>query len=248
MIKIRNLNKQFDEKMILSDINLDVAEAEIVAILGPSGSGKSVFLRHLIGLLKPDSGTIEIDSVDMVHVKEKELLKMRKNIGYLFQEGALFDFMTIYENLAFPLEEHTHLSHRQIDEKIKEMLKLVGLHDVEHKFPVELSGGMRKRAALARAVILGTKFLFCDEPTSGLDPIRSFDISNLIKDISRRLHCTTIITSHDIPNSLRMADRLVIIHEGRFVAIGTQKELLSSKDAFIQEFLNRSCLNNVLAR
>ena len=236
MIKVSGLFKQINGQVILDDINLEVKDGEILVVLGESGAGKSVLLKHLIGLLKPDRGRIEIDSADIIKLSEPELLKLRKGIGYLFQEAALYDFMNVYENIAFPLEEHTDLSEEEIARKIRDMLKLVGLEGVGAKYPVELSGGMRKRAALARAVILGSKTLFCDEPTSGLDPIRSRDISNLIRDLSRQFRCTTVIASHDIMNSFRIADRLALIHEGRLILTGTKKDFESSNDAFVREF------------
>lgn len=236
MIKVSHLNKTINGQAILKNINLEIKEGEILVILGESGAGKSVLLKHLIGLLKPDKGSIEMGSVDITKLSENELLDMRRNIGYLFQEGALYDFMTVYENVAFPLEEHTDLKDKEISRKVKNMLKLVGLEGVEEKYPVELSGGMKKRAALARCVILNSKILFCDEPTSGLDPIRSRDISDLIRNISRQFECTTVVTSHDVENSFRIADRLALIRDGELVVTGTQEELKNSKDSFVKEF------------
>lgn len=237
MIEVSHLMKRFNGQKVLEDINLSVAEGELWVILGDSGAGKSVLLQHLIGLMKPDQGTISIDGQDITKLSEQQLLEVRKKIGYLFQEGALYDFMNVYENVAFPLEEHTHLDEKHIFEKVKNVLETVGLSDVGAKFPSELSGGMKKRTALARAVILDSKILFCDEPTSGLDPILSRDISDLICHIARQLNCTTVITSHDIKNSLRIADRLALVHQGRLIAAGTKEQLKSSQDPFIQDFI-----------
>ena len=237
MIKASHLFKSFNDQRVLDDVSLEVKDGEIVAVLGESGAGKSVFLKNLIGLLKPDQGTILIDSVDITQLPERELLKIRQKVGYLFQEGALYDFMSVFENVAFPLREHTDLDEDTIIKKVHEALKLVDLEDVDEKYPAELSGGMKKRVGLARAIILNTKILFCDEPTSGLDPIRSRDISDLIQNIARQLKCTTVITSHDIRNSFRIADRLAIIHEGKLVAVGTKDELQSYKNNFVQEFI-----------
>ncbi len=237
MIEVSHLMKRFNGQMVLEDINLSVAEGELLVILGNSGAGKSVLLQHLIGLMKPDEGTVSIDGQDITKLSEQQLLQVRKKIGYLFQEGALYDFMNVYENVAFPLEEHAHLDEKQISLKVKNVLQTVGLSDVGGKFPSELSGGMKKRAALARAVILDSKIIFCDEPTSGLDPILSRDISDLICHIARQLNCTTVITSHDIKNSLRIADRLALVHEGRLIAAGTKQEFKSSKDPLVQEFI-----------
>lgn len=237
MIKVTNLLKEIDNQVILNNISIDVKKGEILVILGESGSGKSVLLKHLIGLLRPDKGTIEVKGIDITKCSEKKMLNIRKDIGFLFQEGALYDFMTVFENVAFPLQEHTKLNKERISKKVYEILNMVGLEEAAGKFPAELSGGMKKRVALARSIILDSKILFCDEPTSGLDPIKSRDISNLIYDISRKLECTTIVTSHDVHNSFRIADRLALIREGKIVFMGTQKELQSSKDFFMKEFL-----------
>ncbi|OGX10245.1 MAG: ABC transporter ATP-binding protein, partial [Omnitrophica WOR_2 bacterium GWA2_53_43] len=167
-----------------------------------------------------------------------ELLGLRKDIGYLFQEGALYDFMNVFENIAFPLREHTVFDGKIIREKVENILKLIGLEGAGGKYPVELSGGMKKRVALARAVILDSRILLCDEPTSGLDPLRSRDISDLIRDVARKLHCTTVVTSHDIQNSLRIADRLALLQDGRIAAVGTPSEFKASNNVFVKEFIS----------
>ncbi|MDD3375010.1 MAG: ATP-binding cassette domain-containing protein [Candidatus Omnitrophica bacterium] len=238
MIKVSHLYKSFNDQPILKDVNFEVKEGEILAILGQSGVGKSVLLKHLIGLLVLDKGSIEIDSMDVTSFGEKDWLLLRKKMGYLFQDGALYDFMTIFENVAFPLKEHTKMNEQEIREKVRSTLNLVGLDDIEEKYPSELSGGMQKRAALARAVILNSKILLCDEPTSGLDPIRSRDIADAILNISRHFNTTTVITSHDMKNSFRIADRLVIMKDGSLVAQGTAREIESIDNAFVKEFLN----------
>ena len=237
MIRIKKLSKSFQDQVVLEDINLEIQEGEILTIFGESGSGKTVLLKHMIGLLKPDEGTIEIDSVDISGLRERELLKIRKNMGYLFQEGALYDFMNVFENIAFPLKEHTRFSSREIAEKVKQILKVVGLEGVEEKYPSELSGGMKKRVGLARAVILNSKILLCDEPTSGLDPLRSRDISDLIREVSKKMNCTTVITSHDVENSFRITDRLALIHKGKIGALGTPGELKKSENSLLKQFL-----------
>ena len=237
MIKVRGLSKSFGDHVVLKDVNVEIKDGEILAILGESGAGKSVFLQHLIGLFRPDQGTVEIDGRDVTHLSERSWPELRKNMGYLFQQGALYDFMTVFENVAFPLQEHTSLQAREIKVKVDEILEMFGFQEAARKYPAELSGGMKKRAALARAVVLGSKIIFCDEPTSGLDPMRSRDISDLIQRTSRRLKCTTVITSHDVPNSFRIADRLVVFREGVIIAVGTQQELLASSDQFIKEFI-----------
>ncbi len=237
MIRVSHLKKSFNGQLVLDDINLKINKGEIFVILGASGSGKTVLLKHLIGLIKPDTGTIEINSVDITKLNERQLLGIRKNIGYLFQEAALYDFLNVFDNVAFPLKEHTHLSKNEIAQKVRWILEMVDLIGSEYKYPSELSGGMRKRAGLARAVVMGSNMVFCDEPTSGLDPIRSKDISDLIKDISVRLGCTMVITSHDIRNAFRIADRLVLIHNGRIIVEGTKESFMKSRDPFVNKFL-----------
>lgn len=238
MIKVKGLFKRFGTQEVLRDINFAMIPGEIIVILGESGSGKSVLLRHLIGLLKPDRGSVEIGDRDITRLSERQLLNMRKDMGYLFQDGALYDFMTVFENAAFPLREHTKLKRSEIRARVRDMLKLVGLDEAAAKFPSELSGGMQKRAALARAVIMDSKILFCDEPTSGLDPIKSRSIMDLINTIARKIKCTTVIASHDIANSLRVADRILLIRDGRIVAEGPPEKMRSSGDAYLREFLD----------
>jgi phospholipid/cholesterol/gamma-HCH transport system ATP-binding protein len=237
MIEVEHLSKSFNGQPVLEDLSFSIADGEILVILGESGSGKSVLLKHLIGILKPDQGTIRVNGKDIVPLPERKLLGIRRDIGYLFQDGALYDFMTVYENVAFPLKEHTALKRRETVEKVTKILTQVGLAGALAKYPAELSGGMRKRAALARAVILDSKILLCDEPTSGLDPIKSREISNLIHGLCRDLKCTTVVASHDMENSLRIADRMILLRKGRIVARGTPDDMKSSQDAFIQEFL-----------
>lgn len=236
MIRVEHLYKSFNRQEVLKDINVDIAEGELLVILGESGSGKSVLLKNMIGLFKPDQGCVRINGEDITRMSERQLLGVRKKIGYLFQEGALYDFMNCYDNIAFPLREHTDFKEKVIREKIERILKLIDLEDVENKFPSELSGGMKKRVALARAICLDSKILFCDEPTSGLDPIRSRDISDLIRNVSKKLGCTTVVTSHDLPNSFRIADRCLILRNGAVVATGTPKEIQESDNATVREF------------
>jgi len=237
MIKVEGLYKKLGGQPILEDISFNVTGGEIVAILGLSGVGKTVLLKHLIGLFRPDKGRVIIDGVNIDALREDQLLKVRCNMGYLFQEGALYDFMDVFDNVAFPLREHTQLKTSQIALRVKEVLNLVDLDGVESKFPDELSGGMKKRVGLARAIVLGARVLLCDEPTSGLDPIRSHDISDLIAHVSRQIGSTTVITSHDVNNSLRIANRLIIIDERRIAAIGTGQQLKESSEPFVRQFL-----------
>jgi phospholipid/cholesterol/gamma-HCH transport system ATP-binding protein len=238
MIRIKDLTKRFNGHTVLDHMNLEIKDSEIIAILGESGVGKSVLLKHIVGIFKPDEGQVLIDDQDITQLSEKELLEIRKSMGYLFQEGALYDFMNVYDNVAFPLREHTDLTEDEIEKRVKDILKDIDLEGTEEKLPSELSGGMKKRVSLARAIIMDSKILFCDEPTSGLDPIHSREIADVIKKVSTKLKCTTILTSHDIPNSFRIADRLALIQNGKIVALGTQSELKQSNDKFVQEFIS----------
>ncbi|MDE2028655.1 MAG: ATP-binding cassette domain-containing protein [Candidatus Omnitrophica bacterium] len=237
MIKVEGLYKTLGDQPVLENINLDVNQGEIVAVLGLSGAGKTVLLKHLIGLVQPDKGRVIVNGVDFTSLSEEEMLKVRCEMGYLFQEGALYDFMDVYDNVAFPLKEHTGLKAAEISARVREVLKLVDLEGVEAKMPSELSGGMKKRVGLARAIVLGAKVLLCDEPTSGLDPIRSRDISDLIRHVSRQIGSATVLTSHDVGNSFRIANRLLIINDCRIAAEGTARQLKESKEPFVQEFL-----------
>ena len=237
MIKVEGLYKKLGEQPVLEDITFAVKEGEIISVLGLSGAGKTVLLKHLIGLFRPDKGRVVINGIDIDSLSENQLLKVRCDMGYLFQEGALYDFMDVYDNVAFPLREHTKLKPHEVTMRVREVLKLVDLEGAESKFPAELSGGMKKRVGLARAIVLGAKVLLCDEPTSGLDPIRSHDISDLIRDVSVQIGSTTVITSHDVNNSFRIATRLIIINECRIAAMGTAKQLKESQEPFVREFL-----------
>jgi len=237
MIKVEGLYKKLGALPVLEDITFDVSAGEIIAVLGLSGVGKTVLLKHLIGLFRPDKGRVVIDGVNIDSLSEDQLLKVRCNMGYLFQEGALYDFMDVYDNVAFPLREHTRLKSGEITARVREVLKLVDLDGAESKLPDELSGGMKKRVGLARAIVLGAKVLLCDEPTSGLDPIRSRDISDLIRHVSQQIGSTTVMTSHDVHNSFRIASRIIIINENRIAAMGTARQLNDLQEPFVREFL-----------
>jgi len=237
MIRISGLVKMFNGVTVIDGMDLTIPTGEILAVMGPSGTGKTVLLQHLAGLLTPDAGTVEIDGQDIGALNDTELLLFRHRIGYLFQEGALFDFMTVEENVAFPLKEHTRLKPTEIRTKVNEFLELVDMAGQGDKYPSELSGGMKKRVALARAMVGDAKVLLCDEPTSGLDPMRSRDISELIRRLSKKLGCTTVLTTHDVINALRTADRAVVLNEGRIVADGDETVLRSSVNAFVKEFM-----------
>ena len=238
MIKAQGLSKSLGGEKVLDNISFDVATGEVIALLGPSGTGKTVLLKHLIGLMLPDQGRVLIDGVDISRMSDEDLLDVRKSMGYLFQEGALYDFMDVFNNVAFPLKEHTDFTKEKISARVHEVLSMVDLEDVDTKMPSELSGGMKKRVGLARAIVLKPKILLCDEPTSGLDPIRSRDISNLILSIARKINATAVITSHDIENSFRIADRLILLNEGHIIAMGTKDQMRANQEPFVKEFIH----------
>lgn len=235
-IEIKNLVKYFDGKKVLDDINLKIDKGIFFTLMGVSGQGKTVFLQHVIGLLKPSQGSIIIDGQNIVGLRERELLDIRRNAGYLFQEGALFDYLNVYDNLALPIREHTKIDEQEISKMIRVALEEVELEAVEEKFPSQLSVGMRKRVALARAIILKPRLLLCDEPTAGLDPATGFAISRLILKLCRELKTTTLVVTHDIMNFFDISDKIGIIHDGRIVAIGTQEEIRKAEDPLIKRF------------
>lgn len=238
IIEVDGLIKSFGGQKVLDDISFKVKRGEILVILGESGTGKSVLLKHLVGLIKPDKGSIIIDGEEITGLKEKRLLQLRKKMGYMFQEGALYDFMNVYHNIAFPLKEHSRLTSEEIGEKIRKLLKLIDLEGIETKYPAELSGGMKKRVALARSLVFDSKILFCDEPTSGLDPIRSRDISDLIREVTHQQHCTTIVTSHDISNAFRIADRALLLKNGKIELMGSKQDFIDSDNTFVRTFID----------
>ncbi|WP_027389110.1 ABC transporter ATP-binding protein [Chrysiogenes arsenatis] len=237
MIHIRNLQKSFGEKHVLRGINLDIPAGKITVVIGGSGSGKSVFLKHLLGLIKPDSGSITVDGIELTGLRGRELVEFRKRFGMLFQEAALFDSLSVAENIAFPMVEHTPWNVAERKRRVREKLDMVGLGEIEHQFPAELSGGMRKRVGLARAIAIDPKIILYDEPTTGLDPIMSHQVNALIRETNDRLGLTSVVISHDIRGALRIADQLVMLHFGAILQAGTPAEILASENETIQEFL-----------
>jgi phospholipid/cholesterol/gamma-HCH transport system ATP-binding protein len=236
-IEAFELKKYFGKQKVLDGVTFGIPEGEITMIMGPSGTGKSVFLRHVVGLMFPDSGDIKVDGHSVPHLSNDELLELRQNVGMLFQDGALFSSMNLYDNVAFPLRQHTKRTEKDIHDIVYARLKEVGLAGADKKYPNELSGGMRKRAGFARALVMEPKILLFDEPDSGLDPVRTALLSQLIKEISTRYQCTSIIISHDVNNVRQVADNLAVLYAGKCVAFGSQKEIKESKDPFIQQFL-----------
>lgn len=239
MIKILDLYKSFNGQEVLKGINLEIEDGKTTVILGPSGCGKSVLIKHILRLLLPDSGSIIIDGKDITKIDAKEMNSILKKLGVLFQGGALFDSMTIEENVAFPLCEHKKLSRSEIAEKVRESLLLVGLSGTEKKYPSELSGGMRKRAAMARAIVMEPQILIFDEPTTGLDPITSDQIDNLIIEFNRKLNITNIVISHDIPGTFKIAHKIAMMYSGKIIEEGTPEEFRRSTNPIVRRFLER---------
>jgi phospholipid/cholesterol/gamma-HCH transport system ATP-binding protein len=236
-ISIRGLTKSFGSQTVLEDITFDVPKGHITLILGPSGTGKSVFLKHLVGLLKPDRGEIWIGDKNVPALNEKELYKVRRKFGVLFQDGALFGSMNIYDNVAFPLREHTKKSEKEIKDICSEKLEMVGLQGAEKKLPGEISGGMKKRAGLARALVLDPEIVLFDEPDSGLDPVRTAFLNELILDLNRQLKATFMVVTHDIATSRRVADFIGMLYRRNLVKFGPAKEMFESDIPVVQQFL-----------
>ncbi|QJA06653.1 ABC transporter ATP-binding protein [Thermosulfurimonas marina] len=237
MVELIDLHKSFGEQKVLAGVNLKIPRGRLTFIMGRSGTGKSVLLKHMIGLLRPDRGKILIDGEDVTDYSPAQWQRLRRRFGFLFQEGALFDSMTVAENVAFPLMEHTRLSRREIEKRVEEKLAVVGLLEARDKYPAELSGGMRKRAALARALALEPEIILFDEPTTGLDPILQVSIMKLIRETQRRFGLTGVVVSHDVPIALQAADFIAMLHEGRVVAFGPPKEIRESDHPFVRQFL-----------
>ena len=236
MIRLANVCKVYDGKYALHDVNLTIKKGETLAVIGGSGSGKSTLLQLLVGLIRPDSGEIYIGGQEITHLTEKELDKVRLNMGMVFQYSALFDSMTVGENVAFGLREHRNLSEEQIQRIIKEKLALVGLPNVENKMPGELSGGMKKRVGLARAIAFEPDIIFYDEPSSGLDPITTAKIDELIVDMQKKLGVTSVVVTHDMASACRIADRIAMIYEGELIAVDTVERFQRIEDERVQAF------------
>jgi len=237
MIKIEELHKSFDGNEVLRGVSLEINTGKIVALVGGSGSGKSVLLKHVAGLIKPDRGRVVVDGHDMNELKGKNLMALRERLGFLFQGGALFDSMTVFENVAFPLEEKTKLSNDLIRERVLKELEHVGLSGSEGKYPSQISGGMVKRAALARALVTEPEIMLFDEPTTGLDPIMGLAILKLIDSCHKRLSFCGIIVTHEIPRVFEIVDKVVMLHEGVIYAAGTPEEFRGSSDPVVQAFI-----------
>lgn len=241
MIALHGVKKRFGNHVVLDGVDFEVQDGETMALLGPSGTGKSVLLKHIIGLIKPDAGTVTVDGRNVATLSRKELSELRSRIGYVFQNGALFDSMDVFENVRLGIIDEDKFNdldyaHQRVDQCIR----LVNLNpDVIEKFPAELSGGMRKRVGIARAIAGAPKYLLYDEPTSGLDPVNADIIDGLVKRLDQELGVTSIMVTHDVRGAFRVADRLALLSEGKIVMQGTPKEFLASDNPKVKEFLER---------
>ena len=240
MIRLIDVHKSFGKQKVLDGLNLEIEDGKTTVIIGKSGGGKSVLLKHIIGLLKPDSGKVLIDDVDIAKLNDKELNEVRKKFGMLFQDAALFDSMNVGENVAFPLREHTKKKEKEIEEIVRERLNAVGLSGVENKMPSELSGGMRKRVGLARAVAMLPQIVLFDEPTTGLDPIMTEAINELIISTQKNFNLTCIVISHDIQSIFEVGHKIAMLYDGKIVEYGTPEEIRKSDNPVLTQFLSGS--------
>lgn len=238
IIEFKNVYKSFNGILVHNGINLSILEGEIISLLGGSGSGKSVLLKELIGLMKPDKGDITVLNQNVTQMNEDALIKLREHVGMLFQGAALFDSLTVFENIAYPLREHLKLTEKEIQVRVAEKLQVVGLSGIEEKMPDELSGGMKKRVGLARAIATEPKIILYDEPTTGLDPMTAQRINDLIIELQRKLGITTIVVTHDLHCVKTVSDRIAMLHEGKIVAVGTWEELVTSNIQVVQDFIS----------
>jgi phospholipid/cholesterol/gamma-HCH transport system ATP-binding protein len=243
IVKAENLTKRFEELLVLENVSIEVLRAENLVVFGKSGSGKSVLLKCIIGLMKPDSGDILINNKNILELSLKQLNKVRKDIGFLFQGAALYDSMTVHENLSFPLKRHfEEMTPKQIDDKVKYTLELVSLEEAIYKMPSELSGGMKKRIGLARSIITDPALMLYDEPTTGLDPITSKEISELILSLQKKLNMTSIVVTHDLICAEIIADRAIFLKDAHVAYEGNIDELIKSKDPFLKNFFSHEII------
>jgi phospholipid/cholesterol/gamma-HCH transport system ATP-binding protein len=237
VIRVQGLHKRFGAQPVLRGVELDIATGEIMVIIGRSGGGKSVLLKHLIGLLRPDTGTVAVDGTEITRLRGRELDRVRERYGVVFQGGALFDSMSVADNVAFPLRERSRLGAAEIKSRVDEKLDQVGLSGMGHKNPAEISGGMRKRVAIARALVTEPEIVFFDEPTTGLDPILVNTIHHLILELHRKFRFTAVMVSHEIPEIFEIADRVAMLHEGVIVEVGPPEAVRASANPIVQQFI-----------
>jgi phospholipid/cholesterol/gamma-HCH transport system ATP-binding protein len=238
MIKVRGLKKTLRSQIVLNGLDIDLPEGQTMVIIGQSGTGKSVFLKHLIGLMRPDSGTIEVDGERVENLKEREWTPVRQKFGMLFQGAALFDSMSVFDNVAFPLRERRGVEEDEIGERVMHALSLVDLEGSEAKYPAELSGGMRKRVGLARAIVGEPEYLLYDEPTTGLDPVTADTINELILRLRSSLNVTSIAVTHDMASAYKIGDRIVMLYGGKNYFEGTIEETKEAEDPIVHQFIN----------
>ncbi len=238
MIELKGVYKSFGAQQVLRGLDLRVPRGRISVIIGRSGSGKSVILKHMIGLIRPDRGQVLVDGDDLTRLDDRQLNQVRRRFGMLFQDAALFDSMNVLDNVAFPLREHTKLPEREIREIVARKLRLVGLEGVEEKMPSQLSGGMRKRVGLARAIALDPEIILFDEPTTGLDPLMTDAINRLIKDTQAELGVTAVVISHDIEGAYQVGHQISMLYQGRIIASGSPDEIRRSDNQVVQQFLH----------
>jgi phospholipid/cholesterol/gamma-HCH transport system ATP-binding protein len=237
LVEFKNVKKRFAHLVVLDGVSLKVERGESVVIIGASGSGKSVLLKHIVGLLRPDDGEVYFDGLRIDLLPESEIMPIRRRCGFLFQMGALFDSTTVGENIAFPLQEHTKKSKDEIAQIVRQKLAMVGLTGIEKKMPGELSGGQKKRVALARAIALNPELILYDEPTTGLDPIRSDVINELIIKLQRELHTTSITVTHDMQSAFKIANRIVMLHEGKIIMDGSPDQIKTTDNEIVRRFV-----------
>jgi phospholipid/cholesterol/gamma-HCH transport system ATP-binding protein len=237
LIRLDNVHKSFGPKRVLQGFTLDVEEGETMVIIGYSGSGKSVAIKHIVGLLEPDNGTVFVDDLEVPKLPRRELYELRSRIGYVFQFAALFDSMPIGENVAMGLRKQGKMTQKQITDRVAEVLDLVDLPNVETRFPAELSGGMRKRVGLARAIALRPKYILYDEPTTGLDPVTSAVIDDLMIRMRERLEVTSIVITHDMRSAYRVGTRIAMLYEGKVRQVGTVDEIRNTRDPVVRQFV-----------
>jgi phospholipid/cholesterol/gamma-HCH transport system ATP-binding protein len=240
MIALRNVHKSFGAHHVLRGVHLKVEAGEGMVVIGGSGTGKSVILKHIIGLIAPDQGEVIIDGQNLADLSSEELSDFRKRFGMLFQGAALFDSLTVWENIGFGLREHSRLPKDDIMDIVKEKLAMVGLRGIEHKMPNDLSGGMKKRVGLARAIAMNPKIILYDEPTTGLDPIMSDVINNLIFQMNKKLSVTSLTITHDMKSAYKIADKIAMLYQGEILEVGTPTEIQNSRNPVIQQFINGS--------
>jgi phospholipid/cholesterol/gamma-HCH transport system ATP-binding protein len=247
IIELKNLHKRFGRLVVLNGVSLTVEAGQCLVIIGASGSGKSVMLKHIVGLLTPERGEVWFKKKRVDTLPERQLMEVRRHFGFLFQMGALFDSLNVFDNIAFPLVEHTHKPPDEVQKIVTEKLALVGLPEVGKKMPAELSGGQRKRVALARAIALNPEVILYDEPTTGLDPIRSDVINELIIKLQQQLKVTSIVVTHDMASAFKVGDRVVMLHEGKLIFDGTPQQIQQTEDDIVKRFVQGEASEKELA-